>query len=189
MGAWVFKDVCRQIKKWNECAITADMNVSINISPKQFLRENLVERMKTAIAENNIDPKQITIEITETTAIENADKTIDILNQLKALGIKIALDDFGTGYSSLIYLKKFPFDTIKIDKSFIQDITIKAEAKELVQTIISLAKNLNYKVVAEGVESIEEVELLKTLGCDYFQGYFFSKPILPDEVNMYIKKY
>lgn len=160
MGAWVFKDVCRQIKKWNECAITADMNVSINISPKQFLRENLVERMKTAIAENNIDPKQITIEITETTAIENADKTIDILNQLKALGIKIALDDFGTGYSSLIYLKKFPFDTIKIDKSFIQDITIKAEAKELVQTIISLAKNLNYKVVAEGVESIEEVELL-----------------------------
>jgi diguanylate cyclase (GGDEF)-like protein len=188
LGAWIFTDVCEQIQKWNRMEYPIKINVSINLSPKQFMRENLVERIKQIITEKEISPEQITIEITETATIENPDKTVDVLQQLKKLGVKIALDDFGTGYSSLMYLKKFPFDIIKIDKSFIQDILTNIEAKNIVKTIIYLAQSLKYKTVAEGVETIEQVELLKDLGCDCFQGYYYSKPILPKAVVSFIKK-
>ena len=189
LGAWIFREVCQQIRKWNTMECPLKINVSINLSPKQFMREDLVERVKQIILENEIDPTQITIEITETATIENANKTAVVLNQLKNLGVKIALDDFGTGYSSLMYLKKFPFDTIKIDKSFIQDITMQEEAKNITQTIIYLAQSLHYKTVAEGVETIEQIHLLRELGCDCFQGYYFSKPIPAKEIIGFVRRH
>jgi diguanylate cyclase (GGDEF)-like protein len=181
LGAWIFRDACRQIREWDR-DYGLKIHVSINLSPKQFLQKNLIGRIEKVIYDTEIDPRQITIEITETTTIENAEKTSATLKDLKKLGIKIALDDFGTGYSSLIYLQKFPFDTIKIDQSFIRDITTDTETKHITKTIIDLAKNLHYTTIAEGVETIEQVNILKELKCDCFQGYFFSRPVPANEI-------
>lgn len=186
IGDWVLKTACQQLKKWNDMGYIS-LDMSINLSAKQFKQRNLVDRINEIIAETGINPSSIELEITETMAMENLDHTMNILNKLKESGIKISLDDFGIGYSSLNYLRKLPIDILKMDKDFVIDIPEDNKQGEITKTIISLAHSMNLEVIAEGVENIEILHLLRKYGCDKAQGYFFSKPIKPEEIEEILK--
>jgi EAL domain-containing protein (putative c-di-GMP-specific phosphodiesterase class I) len=155
------------------------MPVSVNISMRQFYDGNFVETVRDILKETNLEAQYLDLEITESISMANINSVISMLNELKALGISI--DDFGTGYSSLSYLKKFPINNLKIDRSFVRDITSNSENRAIVKTIISMANNLNLDVIAEGVETEEELKFLKSNGCMVVQGYLFSPPISGEE--------
>lgn len=177
IGYWVIQESVRQLKAWENTAFK-NIHISINISAKQFHDSQLISKLKEYTQE--IDRSKLDIELTESVFVDNYDKQHQIINQIKSLGFTLSLDDFGTGYSSLSYLKNIPFDTIKIDKVFIDDLVSK-KGQEFVKMIINIAKILNLEVVAEGVETKAEEEFLKSIGCDFYQGYLCSKP-LPVEV-------
>ncbi|MCT8975952.1 bifunctional diguanylate cyclase/phosphodiesterase [Clostridium sp. CX1] len=173
---WVMKTACLQSRRWQELN-KKPIRISVNVSSKQFEDPKFIEYVRNTIDETKADPAWLEVEITESALMKYPEETIKILNELKSMGIKIALDDFGTGYSSLAYLKKFPIDKLKIDKSFIRDITQNKENEAIVKTIIDLSKSMGIKVVAEGVETKEQLEILRKLNCDEVQGYLFSKPV------------
>ncbi len=150
-------------------------HVSINVSPREIVREDFVERLLTSIARYNVDPRRLVIELTETLVLDNLDVVVEVINTLSEVGVQFALDDFGTGYSSLAYLKKLPITKLKIDRSFVHDIVNNEESQAISHLIVNLAKTIGREVVAEGVESYEQHELLKSFGCDFFQGYVFGK--------------
>jgi diguanylate cyclase (GGDEF)-like protein/PAS domain S-box-containing protein len=180
IGEWVIGQVCNQLREWKNKGYNL-VPVSINISAKTLMRADLVPVILKHVTENNIDPKLLEIEITENSIIQNETSVLSTIQLLKEMGIPISLDDFGTGYSSIGYLKKFNFDYIKIDRSYIKDIVENQGDSTIVQSIIMLAKGFQLKVVAEGVETKEQWDLLKELGCHYCQGYLFSKPIPSSE--------
>ena len=157
-----------------------ELSIAVNLSPLQFVQNNLVERILAMLDRHGIAHDRLELEITETAMMTNLAKTVDTLNQLAGAGIAIAVDDFGTGYSSLSYLKRFPIRTLKIDRSFIRDLTRDPSDDQLVETIILMAHNLGIHVVAEGVESAEQLEWLKQRRCEQIQGYVCSRP-LPHE--------
>jgi EAL domain-containing protein (putative c-di-GMP-specific phosphodiesterase class I) len=140
------------------------------------------------LRETQVDPTAIKLEITETVTMDNADRTIRVVNGMKRLGVRLSIDDFGTGYSSLSYLRRFPMDTLKIDRSFVQNLPSNPENLEIVRTIMSLARSLGMDVVAEGAETADEIEQLKALECDFGQGYFFSKPVDSEQANRLLRK-
>ena len=177
---WIVKEVSSKQKRWEEKGIKP-VPISINISPTSFSRENFIENFLSNIKATDADPKLINIEIIERLFIENIENSKYILNMIKQHGFHISIDDFGTGYSSLSYLTSFPIDYIKIDISFVRKMMKDSNTKAIVKTIISLSKDINMKTIAEGVETKEQLELLKTLGCDYIQGYLLSKPLPEDE--------
>ncbi|AOY76591.1 EAL domain-containing protein [Clostridium formicaceticum] len=181
MGRWVTKEVIKQIAVWKEKGINTKP-VAINFSAKQLNDFKYIDFLEDLLKKNNVTPKDIEIEITESIFLENKQETMIFLNNLKALGIKIALDDFGTGYSSLSYLTFLPVDKIKLDKS-LNDKFLQLENIAVMESIISLAHSLNLKVVAEGIEDIEQHERLKLVKCDYIQGYLFSKPLEVEEAE------
>jgi diguanylate cyclase (GGDEF)-like protein len=181
---WILQETCSQIAYWkNTSEENKDLLVSVNISGKHLADEGLVRDVKNALKVSDLSPRSLKLEITETTAMENADRTIEILNKLKCLGVQLSIDDFGTGYSSLSYLHKLPFDTLKIDRSFVNNATGKAEDVEILQTIVALTKNLKKEIIAEGIETEEQLRLLTKLGCDYGQGYLFAKPLPKNEME------
>jgi EAL domain-containing protein (putative c-di-GMP-specific phosphodiesterase class I) len=161
-------------------------NVSINLSALQLKDPNLMGLLKKTIEENHVSYEKIIIEITETAVIEDFNQTIEILEEMKALGLRIALDDFGTGYSSLSYLTRLPVDFLKIDKSFVQSINEKEETVDLIEAIVAIAKNRNLKVVFEGVETKEQLRFLIRLGCRFAQGYYFFKPMEKEQLNVLV---
>ncbi|MBU9723705.1 MULTISPECIES: EAL and GGDEF domain-containing protein [Bacillaceae] len=175
IGKWVFQTVCKQIKAWENKGFTPFI-VSLNFSALQMLQKGLVSTISRILKENQVEGKWIEIEITESLILDHDSDVIKKLDRLSSLGLQIAIDDFGTGYSSLSYLRKFKFNTIKLDKSFINDIHISPENQAIIEFIIQMSNQLNMKVVAEGVEVEEQHEILKTLNCDALQGYLFSKP-------------
>ncbi len=182
IGQWVIREACQQIKTWQQrFAGEPHLFMSINLSAKQFSDANLISQIQNILAETLIDPSTLKIEITESAIIENIDMATDVINQLKALGVKISLDDFGTGYSSLSYLHRFPIDTLKIDRSFVTRMNMPKNC-EIVSTILTLANNLGLDVVAEGVETKEQILQLTGMKCDYVQGYLLSRPM--DGVEM-----
>ncbi|KXZ39243.1 PAS domain S-box-containing protein/diguanylate cyclase (GGDEF) domain-containing protein [Alkalithermobacter thermoalcaliphilus JW-YL-7 = DSM 7308] len=181
IGKWVIAEVAGQIKKWKEKGLPVKP-VAINISPKQFSDSKFIKYLVQTIKQNEIDPSLIELEITENVLLENKQETIERLNAIKKLGIKIALDDFGTGYSSLNYLTYMPIDKIKMDKS-LKDKFIELDKIQIIDSMISIAHGLGLKVVAEGVEELEEYKRLKKGKCDYMQGYFFSKPVGKEEAE------
>ena len=181
IGEWVIDEACNQNKKWQDAGMSP-VKISVNLSTQQFLTRNLITYMEEVLERTAIDPAYVVVEITEYMAMEY-DYSIHVLEQLKALGIGISIDDFGTGYSSLNYLKNFPIDYIKIDKSFVSEIMNNEEDAVIVKAIISLAQNLHKEVIAEGVETKEQLEFLKTHGCDISQGYYFSKALPADEIE------
>ena len=181
IGDWVLKESCQQLKEIHD-SVSDNFFVSVNVSPEQFLDKKFVPRIKEILMETGLDPEHLQLEITERTAMGNIDYTIQSLKRLHELGVKIAIDDFGTGYSSLSYLKEFAIDILKIDKSFIDNFIKSEDDKAIVNTIITIAHNLNLKVVAEGVETKEQTDKLKELGCVLMQGYYYSKPLPPDEL-------
>lgn len=186
IGRWVIKNVCYQIKKWEVTGIPF-FKVAINISPLQLKSRSICKFIKNTIAENSIDARMLELEITEGCMIQDIEKSISIFSELKEIGIKIAIDDFGTGYSSLSYLRKIPINKIKIDRSFIMDLNYKQESSIITKTIIVMGKNLGYKVIAEGVENKHQLQVLKDNGCDEVQGYYYSKPLMPEELERFIK--
>jgi EAL domain-containing protein (putative c-di-GMP-specific phosphodiesterase class I) len=186
MGPWIIEECAIQIQKWNDLGFT-ELHVAINLSARQFQDSSLVSFISNIITKYGLDPSKLEFEITESVTMSNMEATLRVLNDLKSIGVTIAIDDFGTGYSSLAYLKKFPIDTLKIDKSFIMDMLDDHEDKVIAQTIISMAHLLGYKTIAEGVETITHAKLLESMGCDQLQGYYFCKPIRKDEFTTYLK--
>lgn len=181
---WILHQTCAQIASWQK--LSADYNkllVSVNISGKHLADENLIKDVEKNLKFSKLSPVSLKLEITETTAMENAAQSIKILNGLKNLGVQLSIDDFGTGYSSLSYLHRLPFDSLKIDRSFVIEVGDAGENSEVLQTIVSLAKNLKMRTFAEGIETESQLRVLQNLGCDYGQGYLMSKPLPKDEME------
>jgi diguanylate cyclase (GGDEF)-like protein len=174
---WILKETCNQLAHWQKVAPEyKDLVISVNISGKHLSNDDLVDDVEAALEASKIHPNALKLEITESSAMENAEHTINVLNKLKHIGVQLSIDDFGTGYSSLSYLHRLPFDTLKIDRSFVYSVGTQGENSEILQTIISLAKNLKMRVIAEGVETTSQLAVLRNLGCDYAQGFLLAKP-------------
>ncbi|MDI7743798.1 EAL domain-containing protein [Lysinibacillus fusiformis] len=185
---WVLKKVCEQINSWKKSPLQP-FKVSVNFSAQHFLQRNLIKQIKEILDDFKVDPLMLEFEITETALLQNEEIVKQTLQQIKDLNIRISLDDYGTGYSSINYLREFPFDTIKIDRSYIQEITKKEKnSRIIVESIITLIKKLGIHVVAEGVETDEQLNFLKTLQCNEVQGYIFSRPLSPDDFVQYVEK-
>lgn len=181
IGEWVLRESCKQLKAWQEQGFPLE-SMSVNLSVRQFEQNNLFSMVSTVLSEVGLPPEQLELELTENLIIKNRELTLKTMKELKGLGIKIAIDDFGTGYSSLGYLKTLPIDTLKIDKSFMQDITNDDDNAAITDTIITLAQNLNLNVIAEGVETKQHVEFLSARDCYLMQGYFFSRPMKAGDI-------
>lgn len=178
IGEWVLMQACRQMQHWKEKhSLTIPLSISVNLSGRQFGHSNLLEQITHILDVTGLDPRSLKLEITESVVMESVESTAGTLQKLRALGVEISIDDFGTGYSSLSYLHRLPINTLKIDRSFVGRMTENSENKEIVRTIIMLAKTLGLGVIAEGVETKEQAELLRELGCQSMQGYLISKPL------------
>ena len=186
IDSYVLKMAVKTLSKWQNDVLLKDLNLAVNISANKFLESGFVDEIRNLINEYKINPEQLQIEITETVSIQNFSYTISILNQIKNLGVKIALDDFGTGYSSLNYLKEIPFDVLKIDQTFVRDLSKNQDDVVITKMIVEISKILNKQNVAEGVENKEILEIVKNLGVDIIQGYYFSKPLPEKELKEFI---
>lgn len=178
LGQWIFEEACRQLRTWHDqFPDLPHLTMSINLSNRQFGQADLVQQIEAAIRETGVRGHCVRLEITESMVMGDVDAAIDLMLRLKSLDLKLAIDDFGTGYSSLSYLHRFPMDTLKVDKSFVGRLEKSLEDQAIIHTILTLGKKLGMEVVAEGVETIEQVEMLNQEQCDYGQGYFFAKPL------------
>ncbi|AEV64671.1 response regulator receiver modulated diguanylate cyclase phosphodiesterase [Pseudomonas ogarae] len=178
LSQWVLQEACQQACRWQAQGMRP-LYLSVNVSAIDFRQRGFVEGIARTLKETGLDPTQLELEITESVLMQNVDTTVAILKAIKQLGIRLAIDDFGTGYSSLSYLQKFPVDVLKIDQSFVGDLSIDSNDAKLVSTIISLGKSLNLHIIAEGVETLEQLEFLKKHQCEEVQGYYFSKAVEP----------
>jgi diguanylate cyclase (GGDEF)-like protein/PAS domain S-box-containing protein len=176
IGEWVLQEACKKAVQWREITGT-DIGVSVNVSPRQFRDQGFTAAVMDALHNSGLAAERLELEITERLILDNTIETADILKQLDAAGIRLSVDDFGTGYSALSYLKSYPFDTLKIDKSFVQDVMKEQEDASLVKAIINMAHSLGLSVIAEGVEEEAQTHFLQQQGCDYSQGYFYSRPV------------
>jgi diguanylate cyclase (GGDEF)-like protein len=174
VGAWVLRTACTQMKAWHDAG-HAWLRLAVNLSPRQFQDRDLVETIESVLAETGFPAPYLDLEITESTAMQNAELTLAILRQLKEMGVRISIDDFGTGYSSLSYLKRFPIDTVKIDQDFVRDLTHDDAA--IISAVISMARALNLRVIAEGVETEEQLAFLRREQCAEMQGFLYSEPL------------
>jgi EAL domain-containing protein (putative c-di-GMP-specific phosphodiesterase class I) len=184
LGEWVLRTACATAAKWPR-----HIRIAVNLSPVQFRARGLVAMVTSALAAAGLDPKRLELEVTETALLEDDEATVAILHQLRALGVRISLDDFGVGYSSLGYLRKFPFDVIKIDRSFVGTLGLSHESSAIVRTIASLGANLGVETTAEGVETAEQLELVREAGCTAVQGFYFSKPCSSADVGRIIEQH
>ncbi len=186
VGEWVTRSVCRQISEWEEAGL-ATVPVSVNISSVQFRRQDIADTILAAVDRYSIDPKLLTLEITESTFMRNTEFARQVLTRLKKTGISMSLDDFGTGYSSLSYLQKFPFDNLKIDISFVRELTLDNHSSSIVSAIIAMARSLKLKTIAEGVETENLWKILRLLQCDMVQGNHFSPPVPAKDVEIFLQ--
>lgn len=186
IGKWVFKNACNQKKLWEDMGFPS-LKIAINLSGKRFAEDEWVQDMLDILKDVNVNYTDIQLEVTETVVMADMDAAIQVMNRFRKLGVKFALDDFGTGYSSLNYLKNLPIDIIKMDKTFVQALTSKSTEAAIAKSVIQLAHDLNLKVVAEGIETIEQLEFLKNHNCDIGQGFLFSKPISPKALQEIMK--
>jgi diguanylate cyclase (GGDEF)-like protein len=178
IGEWVLFEACRQAKAWQQEGLRP-MRVAVNLAPSQFRLANLVEQIRRALEAAQLDPQYLEVELTESAVMSDAEESIVILESISRMGVLVSVDDFGTGYSSMSYLRRFPIDKLKIDRCFVTEMTRRPEDASIVRAIISLAHSLHLKVIAEGVETPEQLALLTELGCDQYQGFYFSPALLP----------
>jgi len=179
IGQWVLRTACRQTRAWQEAGLGI-LRVAVNLSARQFGERDLVQSITAILAETGLAAQHLELELTESMVMDDVERTIGILHELKALGLHLSIDDFGTGYSSLSYLKRFPIDVLKIDQSFVHDMTANADSAAIVKAIISLAHNLRLQVIAEGVETESQLAYLRENRCGQMQGYYFSRPLAAD---------
>lgn len=187
LGQWIFQEACRQLKTWQEQFPDYCLKMSINLSRRQFIQTDLIQQIERTLEETGVDGHRIQLEITESMVMRDAEDSRQLMLRLKELGLQLAIDDFGTGYSSLSYLLRFPTDTLKVDRSFIGLMEQDSEDLAIVRTIITLGHTLNMTLVAEGVETAGQVALLKSADCQYGQGYFFSRPLSPEDATQLLK--
>lgn len=187
IGDWVLERVCKYLADWERMQLRI-IPISINIVAQRFLRSDYFHTITSVLTQYNVDPKYIELEITESSLLNYEKIVVDTLNQLNEAGIKVALDDFGTGYSSLSHIKDFPINTIKIDRSFIQQINYKKDVEVIIKSLIFMAKELELNVVAEGVETLEQYDFLYKLDCNEIQGYLFSMPIPENKFQRLLNK-
>jgi predicted signal transduction protein with EAL and GGDEF domain len=189
IGAWVLRDACRTMRQWQEeFPRQQPLTISVNLSGRQFSQPDLVQQVRQIIRETGIDPATVKLEITESVTMGDAERTVSVLSQLSELGVRFSIDDFGTGFSSLSYLHRFPLHMLKIDRSFVCRMGQDGDSLAIVRTILNLARDLGMEVVAEGPETEADVVQLKSLNCDYGQGYFFSKPLDAAEVRNLLRE-
>ena len=186
IGQWILEQACRQTAKWQK-NLSTQLCISVNLSAKQLMHPSLTKQVIHSLTTTGLDPRQLKLEVTESTVMEHSEKALSVLKELDELGVMLSTDDFGTGYSSLSYLQKFPFDRLKIDRSFIEKMEEDAKSAAIVKTILMLGENLDIEVVAEGIESAEQLAHLRTLGCVRGQGYLFSRPATPLEARGLIR--
>ncbi len=178
LGSWILQEACRNLCIWNsQFPCTPPFTIAVNVSAKQFAQPDLVKQVSQVLQDTGLAPSNLRLELTESVTMRDEEHTTRILSELRKLGVRLCIDDFGTGYSSLSYLRRFALDILKIDRSFVSDMLDNSESREIVKTILSLGKNLGMEVVAEGVETAEQMAQLKMLGCGFAQGYLFSKPL------------
>jgi EAL domain-containing protein (putative c-di-GMP-specific phosphodiesterase class I) len=176
IGAWVLREACRQNRAWQEAGMPL-IGVAVNLSAHQFRDEGLRQTIAEALGTSGLPPAYLELEITESMIMQNAERAIEILQRFRDMGTLVSIDDFGTGYSSLGYLKSFPIDSLKIDRSFVRDVPSDSDDVAITQAIIAMAHSLNLKVIAEGVENDEQLDFLREQGCDQVQGYLMSPPV------------
>ena len=188
IGQWVLETACAQIKAWQQGANTRDLVLAVNVSAKQFRQADFVDTVQATVQKHAINPTLLKLELTESMLLEKIEDIITTMNELKGIGVRFSLDDFGTGYSSLQYLKRLPLNQLKIDRSFVRDLASDSSDRAIVRTIIAMAHSLKLNVIAEGVETEEQRQLLLDSGCKHYQGYLFSQPIPIDEFEVLLKK-
>jgi EAL domain-containing protein (putative c-di-GMP-specific phosphodiesterase class I) len=176
IGQWVLREACRQTREWLDAGFLA-VPVAVNISSLEFRSEQFLEGVQVALKNSCLDPRYLELELTETVLMRHAESTAFALRQLKAIGVRLAVDDFGTGYSSLSYLTRFPIDTLKLDQSFVRNVVANSDDATVVSAVISMGKSLRHRVIAEGVETLEQLAFLQAHGCDEGQGYYFCRPV------------
>ena len=186
IGQWVLREACKQARAWVDAGLPL-ATMAVNISSMEFRDDSFLESVFTTLKETGLDPKSLELELTESVLMKRAESAASVLKTLRASGVQIAVDDFGTGYSSLSYLRKFPIDALKIDQSFVRQITTARDDTTIVTAVISMGRSLNLRVVAEGVETQEELEFLREHQCDEAQGYYFSRPVLPQHFAKLLK--
>ncbi len=187
IGQWVLETACAQLNAWQAEALTQNLTLSINVSAKQFYQDNFASEVKAAVKRNSINPMRLKLELTESILLEHIDDTIIKMKELQKIGVEFSLDDFGTGYSSLQYLKLLPLYQLKIDRSFVRDIVINSSDQAIVRTVIAMARTLNLDVIAEGVETEVQRELLANCDCNSYQGFLFGKPVPIAQFNLALK--
>jgi EAL domain-containing protein (putative c-di-GMP-specific phosphodiesterase class I) len=185
---WVLNEVCSQINRWREVRPGFDVPVSINVAGREMGSTALPALVRAALAQHGIAPQLIVLEITERTLVRESEINNDVLAELASLGVGLVLDDFGTGYSMLGYLKRMPFTALKIDQSFIEGIPGDADSRAIVHAMLAVARHFKLKVVAEGVESIEQVEYMRDIGCEFAQGFFYARALSSDTILDYLAR-
>ncbi|WP_373033390.1 putative bifunctional diguanylate cyclase/phosphodiesterase, partial [Sulfurovum sp.] len=189
MSAWIIETAIKQMIAWKEQENPLNINrIAINISAIHFAQADFVDQIKNILHKYPVDPKHIEFELTESIALVNIEETIQKIEELKKIGITFALDDFGTGYSSLAYLKRLPIDYLKIDQSFIKNMMADSEDKLITETIVSVAQAFKLKVIAEGVEELEQLEHLRSIACDIYQGYLQNRPLPAEEFVLMVRE-
>jgi EAL domain-containing protein (putative c-di-GMP-specific phosphodiesterase class I) len=183
LGEWVLREACRVATSWPD-----DIRVAVNLSPVQFKSRRLLDVVKAALRDTGLKPSRLELEITESVMLTDSDQTLETLHALRAMGIRISMDDFGTGYSSLSYLRAFPFDKIKIDRSFIEDVGSKDANFEIIKAVIALGQSLGMATTAEGVETEAQLDAVRAHGCDEIQGFLFSRPLAEKDALEMIRR-
>jgi EAL domain-containing protein (putative c-di-GMP-specific phosphodiesterase class I) len=178
IGEWVIRQACSEAMTW-----PSELRVAVNVSPVQFRNKSLLSTIMSAVAASRLRPERLELEVTETVLMHNNDATLAVLHQLRNLGVRISMDDFGTGYSSLSYLRSFPFDKIKIDQSFVQDLIANPDSIAIIRPVAGLGQSFGMATTAEGVETQQQLDQMRAEGCTEVQGYFYSKPIPASEIG------
>ena len=188
IGKWALRTACLQARKWAEEGLPL-LRMAVNVSARQFMSPTLLDDVVGTIAETGMDPRWIEFEVTESVMMPDPEQAVKLLRKLKAIGVRLTIDDFGTGYSSLAYLKRLPIDCVKIDASFVRGLPVDASDVAITDTILAMSRSLGLKVVAEGVETRDQMKFLERRGCDEMQGYYFSKPLPADQLTVYLREH
>ena len=181
VGVWAIEQACRQLRFWTEQGF-GQWTLSFNLSPVQFEQQDIFEIITGTIQKYNLEPSRLILEVTESTALKNLERSVELLNAFSHAGVTVSIDDFGTGYSNLLMLNVLPAKELKIDKTFIDSMLDNNKSQKIVETIINVARTMDMVVVAEGIETAEQQQILANLGCDYLQGYYFSRPLPAEQV-------
>jgi EAL domain-containing protein (putative c-di-GMP-specific phosphodiesterase class I) len=187
IGRWVLGEGCRQAKAWQDAGLPP-MQIAINVSAVELRNKDFVEGVRTVLQETGLEPRYLELELTETYLMQDAKSTATVLETLKDMGVRLALDDFGTGYSSLSYMRRFPIDTLKIDQSFVRNLATDADDASIVSAVINMGSSLHMRVVAEGIETREQLAMLREQHCPEGQGYYFSHPVIADRIAPLLKR-